>query len=183
MGKFHNLRKDYREIVQRVRDEGILLTGGFLVGFDSDTPDTFKKIVDFVGETGLEICQYYVVVPWPRTAFYEKLRREQRLFHDRWWLQDFYSQQVLYKPANMSEEEMVQGFLYLIDQTYRLDKIVSRLWGGWFGEMSSRRSSGNGLKYRKDQLLQGIGALAFNLAYREVYMGQKELFKEKIGIG
>jgi radical SAM superfamily enzyme YgiQ (UPF0313 family) len=183
MGKFQNLKKDYREIVQRVRDERILLTGGFLVGFDSDTPDTFKKIVDFVGETGLEICQYYVVVPWPRTAFYEKLKREERLFHDRWWLQDFYSQQVLYQPANMSEEEMVQGFLYLIDQTYSMDKIVSRLWSGWFGKGSPRRLARNGLKNRKDQLLQGIGALAFNLAYREVYMGQKELFKEKIGIG
>jgi radical SAM superfamily enzyme YgiQ (UPF0313 family) len=183
MGKFHNLKKDYREIVKRVRDAGILLTGGFLVGFDSDTPDTFERIIDFVVETDLEICQYYVVVPWPRTPFYEKLKREGRLFHERWWMQDFYSQQVLYKPANMSEEEMVQGFLYLIDQTYRLDKVVSRLWGGWFGRGAPRKSSRNGLKNRKDKLLQRIGALAFNLAYREVYMGQKELFKEKIGIG
>jgi hypothetical protein len=83
----------------------------------------------------------------------------------------------------MSVEEMVQGFLYLIDQTYRLDKVVSRLWSGWFGQRSPTRSSGNGLKNRKDQFLQRIGAFAFNLAYREVYMGQKDLFKEKMGIG
>lgn len=183
MGKFHNLKKDYREIVKRVRDEGILLTGGFLVGFDSDTPSTFERIIDFVVETDLEICQYYLVVPWPRTPFYERLKREGRLFHERWWLQDFYSQQVLYKPANMSEKEMVQGFLYLIDQTYGLDRVVSRLWGGWAGKGSPRRPSQNGWKNRKDRLLQKFSALAFNLAYREVYMGQKELFKERTGIG
>lgn len=183
MGKFHNLKKDYKEIVRRVRDEGILLTGGFLVGFDSDTPDTFKKVVDFVVETELEICQYYVVVPWPRTPFYEKLGREGRLLHERWWLHDFYSQQVLYKPANMSEEEMVQGFLYMVDQTYRLDRVISRLSGGWFRKGSPRKTTHKGLKKSKDQLLQRFSAFAFNLAYREVYMGQKELFRDKMGMG
>lgn len=183
MGKYHNLKKDYKQIVQNVRDAGILLTGGFLVGFDSDTPNTFKKIVDFVAETGLEICQYYIVVPWPQTVFYETLKREGRLFHERWWLQDFYSQQVLYKPANMTEAEMVQGFLYLIDQTYSVNKIISRLWGRRFGKRSPAGTSRNGWKKRKNQILHQIGAIGFNLAYREVYTGQKALFEEKTGIG
>lgn len=183
MGKFHNLRKDYKEIVKRVRGEGIVLTGGFLVGFDSDTPDTFKRIVDFVAETDLDIAQYYLVVPWPRTPFYEKLRSEGRLLQERWWLQDFYSQQVLYKPARMTEEEMVRGFVYMTEETYKLGKMIPRLLRGRPGRAGNGSAGRRGVRTWGNDLLQRASALALNLAYREVYLGQRELFRERIGIG
>jgi radical SAM superfamily enzyme YgiQ (UPF0313 family) len=181
MGKIHNLKNDYREIVHRVREEGIVLTGGFLVGFDSDTPDTFKRIVDFVVETDLDICQYYFVVPWPGTVFYDMLKSEGRLLDENWWLNDFYSQQVLYKPAKMTEEEMIRGFLYMVEETYNVGKMIPRIYHGWFGKSTSNGFSEKNLRDKYHHVLQSISTLVFNLAYREVYMGQKSLFIERAG--
>jgi radical SAM superfamily enzyme YgiQ (UPF0313 family) len=64
MGKKHNINRNYKKIVKNIRDEGIVLTGGFLVGLDGDSPDVFKRTVDFIFETDLDICQFYIVVPW-----------------------------------------------------------------------------------------------------------------------
>ncbi len=179
MNKKHNLNKNYKEIIKRVKASGIVLTGGFLVGFDNDTPDTFKQIVDFVADTDIDICQYYIVVPWPKTRFYDQLRKEGRLIHPTWWLEEFYSQQVLYRPARMSAEQLVEGFIYMTEETYRLGKMLPRLFG-----LKSLGALKRSLKEINNQplwpqVVQKFSALAMNMAYREVYKGQKDLFAEK----
>ncbi len=165
MKKYHNANKDLVALVRRTQDMGIVVTGGFLVGFDSDTPEVFSRIVDFIYDARLDIAQFYIIVPFPRTEFYETLRRESRLYAEQWWLEDVYSQEVLYRPARLSAQELRDGFSLMTRRTYNLWGVGKRIVGG----LGSRRLSP----------LQVISSLGLNLGYREVYREQDRLYREK----
>ncbi len=164
MKKYHNTKKDLLELVRKTQDMGIVVTGGFLVGFDTDTPDVFEQIIDFIYQARLDVAQFYIIVPFPGTEFYESLKKQNRLFSDQWWLTDFYSQEVLYRPAQLSVEQLRDGFLSMARETYRLPGIGKRV----FDDFRNRNLS----------LIQLISSLGLNLGYREVYQEQERLFRE-----
>ena len=52
--KIQNVRGDSQlHKLQRVRDAGIVVTAGFIVGFDSDDEDIFDEQFDFITEAGI----------------------------------------------------------------------------------------------------------------------------------
>jgi radical SAM superfamily enzyme YgiQ (UPF0313 family) len=165
MRKYHNTGKDLVGLVRRTQRMGIVVTGGFLVGFDTDTPVVFQQIVDFIEEARLDVVQFYVIVPFPRTEFYETLKRENRLLSPQWWLDDFYSQQVLYRPARLSAEELRDGFMFMTSRTYSLRNMGKRVLGDF--------------RARGLSPLQLISSAGLNLGYREVYREQERLYREK----
>jgi radical SAM superfamily enzyme YgiQ (UPF0313 family) len=46
--KFQNLRRDQLESVRFIQSEGLWVTAGLIVGFDSDTADIFEQQIDFI---------------------------------------------------------------------------------------------------------------------------------------
>ena len=45
------MRRDYREVVERIHERGIAIMGCFVFGFDHDTLETFDETVEFVMES------------------------------------------------------------------------------------------------------------------------------------
>ena len=46
-GKKQNLGRDYRAVIRRLDDLGIMINGSFVFGLDGDEPDVFKRTVDW----------------------------------------------------------------------------------------------------------------------------------------
>jgi hypothetical protein len=53
--------------------------GGFIVGFDSDPADIFKRQFDFIQRSGVVTAMVGLLTALPRTRLYERLKREGRL--------------------------------------------------------------------------------------------------------
>jgi hypothetical protein len=52
---------------------------GFIVGFDTDTLDTFERQRRFIMESGIQAAMIGLLTALPRTPLYERLQREGRL--------------------------------------------------------------------------------------------------------
>src|ERR1039458_9999847 len=62
--KFQNLRRNQLDSIRFIQSQGLWVTGGFIIGFDSDTEDIFERQRDFVERAA---------IPWAMTGFLQAL--------------------------------------------------------------------------------------------------------------
>jgi len=77
--KFQNLREDPLECVRLIRQSGLWVTAGFIVGFDSDTEDIFERQVEFIERAAIPWAMSGFLVALPTTPLHARLAKEGRL--------------------------------------------------------------------------------------------------------
>ena len=125
--KAFNMRRDYHEVVRKIRDRNIALMGCFVFGFDHDTVDSFDETVEFVMASRMDLPRYAIAVPFPGTALYRRLKNENRITTEDWSLYD--GQHVVFEPKNMTAEELLRHTRRAWTTTYSYASIWKRLSG------------------------------------------------------
>lgn len=123
--KAFNMRRDYHEVVRKIRDRRIGLMGCFVFGFDHDTLETFDETVEFVMASRMDLPRYAIAVPFPGTALYARLKREGRITTENWSLYD--GQHVVFEPRNMTAAELLEGSRRAWKKTYTYASMWKRL--------------------------------------------------------
>lgn len=77
--KFVNKRRDLVETVKTVQRAGMEVMGGFIVGFDNDQHDIFKRQYEFIQSSGVVTAMVGLLTALPETRLYKRLLREGRL--------------------------------------------------------------------------------------------------------
>lgn len=78
--KVQNLKRDMAGYVKKIQNRGLIPMSGFIVGFDSDNPETFaKQMISFIQETGIVIAMVGVLKAYPKTALTTKLKQQGRI--------------------------------------------------------------------------------------------------------
>ena len=77
--KTQNMGGDILGALRRIYAHGIDVLGGFIVGFDTDTLETFERQRRFIEESGIQAAMVGLLTALPRTPLYERLQREGRL--------------------------------------------------------------------------------------------------------
>ncbi len=128
MGKsFNQMRGGYEVALANLRRAGIRLYATFVVGYDHDTPATFRDTVDFALRHRFFITAFNHLTPFPGTPLYHRLEAEGRLLYDRWWLHpDYRYGMVPFVPRGMSAAQVEQGCIQMRTEFYRLGSIVRR---------------------------------------------------------
>lgn len=99
--RFNTMRGGFDEALANLRRYGIRVYGTFIFGYDGDTPDTFRRTVEFAKRQGLYIAAFNHLTPFPGTPLYERFERQGRLRFERWWLDDAYSYNTIpFRPAS-----------------------------------------------------------------------------------
>jgi radical SAM superfamily enzyme YgiQ (UPF0313 family) len=80
--KTQNKGRDLVASVKRLQRAGLQVQGGFIVGFDSDTPSIFEQQVNFIQMSGIVTAMVGLLQAPPGTRLYERMRREGRLVGD-----------------------------------------------------------------------------------------------------
>lgn len=108
---------DYiRERIKRYHDHDIAVEGTILLGLDSHTEDSIKRLIDFILDIGLDLAEFTVLTPFPHTKAYDHLQGEGRIFSRDW--NDFSADKVTYYPKNMSPERLQELFHEAWDRFY-----------------------------------------------------------------
>jgi radical SAM superfamily enzyme YgiQ (UPF0313 family) len=95
------------ELVKRIHDAGISIYATFVFGFDYDTPASFEKAIEFSLKHDFFFVAFNHLLPFPGTPVYERLKSENRLIKEKWWLEPGYKYgDIPYMPKNMSPEEL-----------------------------------------------------------------------------
>jgi radical SAM superfamily enzyme YgiQ (UPF0313 family) len=77
--KKQNRHRDLIEDIKRIQRSGMQVQGGFIIGFDSDTPSIFQRQIDFIQKSGIVTAMVGLLQAPIGTRLYERLKREGRL--------------------------------------------------------------------------------------------------------
>jgi radical SAM superfamily enzyme YgiQ (UPF0313 family) len=78
-GKLQNRNRNALVDIAKIQRTGMVVMGGFVVGFDTDTPETFQKIIDCIEAGRIVLVTISILIAPPNTRLYERLDRENRL--------------------------------------------------------------------------------------------------------
>lgn len=77
--KVQNRGRDLVSAVHTLQKAGLQVMGGFIVGFDSDLTDIFRRQYEFIQRSGVAIAMVGLLTALPRTKLWLRLKREGRL--------------------------------------------------------------------------------------------------------
>ena len=80
--KFQNLRGDLVAQVSKIRESGLWVLAGFIVGFDSDDETIFERQLQFIEKTAITWAMAGVLQAPPTTALFDRMKLEGRLIED-----------------------------------------------------------------------------------------------------
>lgn len=108
---------DYiRDRIRRYHDHGILVEGTILLGMDDHTEDGIKRLIDFLMAIELDLAEFTVLTPFPHTAAYDELHRQNRILSYDW--NDYSADKVIYRPKHMPPETLQRLLQYAWDTFY-----------------------------------------------------------------
>jgi len=130
--KVQNLAGDSIEAkIQRVRDGGMVVNAGFILGFDSDDESSFDEHYEFIQRNGIANAAVGLLTPIPTTPLYERLKTEGRL--------DLSDASVIFHPKQMSRETLKTRHAELTLKLYEPETYFDRLYSGYRGSPAYRR--------------------------------------------
>ncbi len=106
-----------RERVKRMKDRGIGVEGTIILGMDDHDEDYIKRLVDFLLEIDLDLAEFTVLTPFPKSSIRTQLEQQNRILHNRW--DEYTGGTVVYKPARMSPEKLQDLYEYAWSTFYR----------------------------------------------------------------
>lgn len=77
--KKQNRHRDLVEDIKRIQRRGMQVQGGFIVGFDSDTPSIFQRQIEFIQRSGIVTAMVGLLQAPIGTRLYARMKLEGRL--------------------------------------------------------------------------------------------------------
>jgi radical SAM superfamily enzyme YgiQ (UPF0313 family) len=77
--KYQNLRRNQLDSIRFIQSQGLWVTGGFIIGFDSDTVDIFEQQIDFIERAAIPWAMVGFLQAPPTTPLYDRMLKQGRL--------------------------------------------------------------------------------------------------------
>ena len=121
--KQNNVDK-YSILINELHSRNIMINASIVVGFDDDHTDIFANTVSWLIDHKIETMTAHILTPYPGTKIYKKLLRENRIFDNN--LEHYNTSHVVFKPKNMTPEELYNGYLWMYEEFYSFKNILKR---------------------------------------------------------
>lgn len=116
--------EDYARRVGLFHESGIQVNGSFVLGFDHDGPDVFRRTVEWIETNRLECATFHILTPYPGTPLFRRMAAEGRLLHRDWSLYD--TAHVVFRPRRMSPETLAAGYAWCYERLFSNASIWRR---------------------------------------------------------
>jgi radical SAM superfamily enzyme YgiQ (UPF0313 family) len=113
--KYQNQGRDLVDSVKILQRAGLQVQGGFIVGFDSDTPSIFQRQIDFIQRSGIVTAMVGLLQVLPGTKLHTRMADEGRLLSEASGNNTDASLNFLPK---MDPEVLRRGYRNLVQQLY-----------------------------------------------------------------
>jgi radical SAM superfamily enzyme YgiQ (UPF0313 family) len=122
--KVQNKNRDLLASVIKIQKAGLQVSGGFIVGFDSDTPSVFQRQIDFIQKSGIVSAMVGLLNAPKNTRLYERLEAENRLTTDATGNNTDLSMNFIPK---MNHIELLKGYKNIIHNIYATKPYYKRV--------------------------------------------------------
>ena len=122
-----------KEKIDRIRNAGLDINGGFIVGFDHDDIAVLDDQFSFIQENGILLAMVGMLVAVPKTPLFKRLEKEGRLRRE--------DPNCNIVPKQMSSGELQQGYWDLLTRLYAPEAFLDRYFQVFlFPEFNRRRA-------------------------------------------
>lgn len=125
VNKVQNSVSRYEKLVDEIHKRGIMINASFVFGLDEDDAAIFKNTLDWIVKNKIETVTSHIMTPYPGTKLYSSLLKENRITDYN--LSKYNTSHVVYKPKNMTPEELYNGYLWIYKEVYTFKNIMRRL--------------------------------------------------------
>jgi radical SAM superfamily enzyme YgiQ (UPF0313 family) len=122
--KVQNKNRDLLESVKKIQKAGLQVSGGFIVGFDSDTPSVFQRQIDFIQKSGIVSAMVGLLNAPKKTKLYQQPEAENRLTTEATGSNTDLSMNFIPK---MNLNELLDGYKKIIQNIYSTKPYYKRL--------------------------------------------------------
>jgi len=146
-GKLQNTNRDLIACIRRIQKFGLQVQAGFIVGFDSDTPSIFERLVRFIQDSGIVTAMVGLLNAPRGTRLYQRLAEEGRLLKEITGDNTDFS--INFVPK-MDYEELIGGYKMVLNAIYSPERYYERVMTFLKGHNpSSRRRRRSQLRYSR----------------------------------
>lgn len=122
--KVQNKNRDLIQSVKKIQQAGIQVSGGFIVGFDSDTSTVFQRQIDFIQQSGIVSAMVGLLNAPKNTKLYHQLEAENRLTTEATGNNTDSSMNFIPK---MDYDELLEGYKKIIHNIYSAKPYYKRV--------------------------------------------------------
>jgi radical SAM superfamily enzyme YgiQ (UPF0313 family) len=122
--KRQNLKSPILESVEKIQRRGIEVTGGFILGFDTDAPDIFSRQISFIQQAGIPIAMVGLLTALPNTQLWRRLETEGRLKHNTTG-NNTHTLGTNFVPR-MKESDLIDGYKRVLSELYSPKRYFQR---------------------------------------------------------
>lgn len=123
-GKMQNLKRDLVDSVNRLQRSGLLVYGGFIVGFDNDTENVFDEQIDFIQHSGIPNAMVGLLNAPTGTKLFTRMKSEGRLLE--MFTGDNMDASINFIPK-MNYTNLIRGYSRLLNTIYSQEEYYKRL--------------------------------------------------------
>ena len=122
--KIQNNNRNLLDSVKKIQKAGIQVSGGFIVGFDSDSPSVFQRQIDFIQQSGIVSAMVGLLNAPKNTKLYERLDAENRLTVEATGNNTDMSMNFVPK---MNYQDLMEGYKKIIRNIYTAKPYYKRI--------------------------------------------------------
>ena len=122
--KVQNKNRDLLSSVKKIQSAGMHVSGGFIVGFDTDTLSVFQRQIDFIQQSGIVSAMVGLLNAPKNTRLYEQLKEEKRITEEATGNNTDLS--MNFKPK-MNYHDLLDGYKSIIRNIYSTKPYYKRL--------------------------------------------------------
>lgn len=122
--KMQNTRRDLLTTVKTIQNHGFEVMGGFIVGFDNDTPSIFKSQINFIQKSGIVTAMVGLLNAPKGTRLYQRLKGESRLLKESTGDNTDFSLNFV---PRMKQETLIHGYKEILNTIYAPKHYYERI--------------------------------------------------------
>ncbi len=122
--KIQNENRNLLENVKQIQKAGLQVSGGFIVGFDSDTSTVFQRQIDFIQKSGIVSAMVGLLNAPKNTKLYKQMQEENRLTVDATGSNTDFTMNFI---PRMDKQKLLEGYYRIINNIYKEKPYYKRI--------------------------------------------------------
>lgn len=125
IGKRQNVHSDLLASVRAIQKKGLEVSGGFIVGFDSDREDIFDRQIHFIEAAAIPTAMVGLLTALPRTRLHARLAAEGRMLAPSGGGNNTHDLELNFRPR-MDANLLRAGYKRVLGDVYRPRRYFTR---------------------------------------------------------
>lgn len=115
----------YEALVEALHGRGLMINASMVFGLDGDGPEVFQNTLDWLVAHRIETLTSHILTPYPGTRLHAQMQAAGRITDED--LSKYNTSHVVFRPSDMTAEQLYNGYLWIYRQFYSFRNIWRRM--------------------------------------------------------